>query len=281
MAFPLAFKKVHLLAAGAAVALGAAGFGVLELSSSNEFCYLCHFDERFQKPWRASAHFKKDVRCKDCHFGPGVMGLADAKWLGAKDAVFALATAEDFNNNEIYTRAAEEKCRKCHNAYGRVNVLAGKDLPQGLALKVDSLAFDHARHDETRQYCERCHSAGVYFFAVNYMTCESCHAGLVHKTDAKYDRPVPRADRCSRCHNGRVHVWGEKAGGLKDGGVFFYNDCPANTEPITDGVTPPASNCARCHPAVGAAAAAAEEARKLSFSTAAGGTDAAAPAKPH
>jgi len=246
-------KPPYILAALGVLAFGALGVAVLEASSTNRFCYLCHFDQRFQKPWRASAHFKEGVGCKDCHFGPGVLGLVDAKWLGAKDAAVALTTGEDFNNIEIYTRAQEEKCRGCHNAFRKVNVVAGEDLPKPMAGKVESLAYDHAAHDKAREVCARCHRPEVYFFGVNYMTCESCHGSLVHKADAKYERPVPRADRCSRCHTGRLHVWGAKARGLADGGTFFFNDCPANEKTIDGGVLPPAANCERCHPPLTAA----------------------------
>jgi len=248
--------KGHAIWAAAVVALAAAGVGLLEFSSTNTFCYLCHFDARFQRPWRASAHYKEGVRCKDCHFGPGVFGLVDAKWLGAKDAAVALTSAEDFNNVEIFTRAKEEKCRKCHNAYKEVNVVAGDDLPARLAAAgVDTLAFDHRRHAEAAAVCTRCHRGDVYYFGVNYMTCEACHAGLVHKAGDEYGEPAHRADRCSRCHTGRVHVWGAKAADLDDGGVFFFNDCPANTATIYDGVLPAAANCDRCHPPLAAAAA--------------------------
>jgi hypothetical protein len=255
MALDVKIRKVHLLIGAAALAAVAAAFGLLEFSSSNTFCYLCHFDARFQEPWRASAHFKEGVHCKDCHFGPGVFGLVDAKWLGAKDAAIALTTGEDFNNVEIYTHAREEKCRKCHNAYRKVNVVAGDDLPSPLGGAVESLAFDHRRHDEARAVCERCHRPEVFFFGVSYMTCEACHAGLVHKRDEKYDAPVPRADRCSRCHTGRVHVWGARAQDLDDAGLFFFNDCPARTKTIYDGVLPAQANCERCHPPLAAAGA--------------------------
>lgn len=254
MAVQIKIKKAHLVAAGALALAAVLAGALVEVSSANEFCYLCHFDERFQKTWRASAHFKEGVHCKDCHFGPGVLGLVDAKWLGMKDAVVALTTAEDFNNIEIYTRAKEEKCEKCHNAYRKHNVVAGEDLPAALAAAVPSLAFDHAAHERAREVCLRCHTRERFFVSVNYLTCESCHAGLVHRAVAKYDRPVPRADRCSRCHTGRPHVWGARAAGLTDRGVFFFNDCPANEQTIYDGIVPAAANCDRCHPPVGAAA---------------------------
>lgn len=248
MALTIKIKKAYVIWTVVVVAAGAAGFGLLEFSSANTFCYLCHFDARFQEPWRASAHFKEGVHCKDCHFGPGVFGLVDAKWLGAKDAVIALTTAEDFNNLDIYTRAKEEKCKKCHNAFKQVNVVAGEDLEPALAAGVDALAYGHRRHDEIREICLRCHTEQVYFVSVNYMTCDSCHAGLVHKKQRKYERAVPPADSCSRCHTGRVHVWGAKAAGLDDGGLFFFNDCPANRRTIREGVLPPSANCDRCHP---------------------------------
>jgi hypothetical protein len=248
MALTVKIKKAHIVWAAVVVALGAAGFGFLEFSSTNTFCYLCHFDARFQEPWRASAHFKEGVNCKDCHFGPGVFGLVDAKWLGVKDAVIAVTTAEDFNNTEIYTQSMEEKCKKCHNAYKKVNVTAGADLEPALAAAVVSLAYGHQRHEDFREVCGRCHDSDVFFATMDYTTCDSCHAGLVHKTDVKYEGAVPRADICSRCHTGRVHVWGAKAAGLDDGGTFFFNDCPANEKTIRDGVLPPSANCDRCHP---------------------------------
>lgn len=248
MAVTIKIKKGHVIWAAVVVAAGVGGFGLLEFSSANAFCYLCHFDARFQEAWRASAHFQEDVTCKDCHFGPGVFGLVDAKWLGAKDAVIALTTAEDFNNIEVYTQSKEEKCKKCHNAYKRVNVVAGADLPAALAARVDGLTYDHQRHEEIREVCGLCHNESVFFASADYMTCDSCHAGLAHKLNRKYDRAMPRADACSRCHTGRVHVWGAKAAGLNDGGVFFFNDCPANEKTIRDGVVPPSANCDRCHP---------------------------------
>jgi len=272
----LTVRLTTLLILGGVVVAAAALVGVVEVSSTDGFCYLCHFDERFQKPWRASTHYKKDVHCKDCHFGPGVGGLVDAKWLGVKDAAFALGSAEDFNNAEIYTRAQEEKCRSCHKAFAKTNVVAGADLPPLLAARVDSLAYSHERHDACGAVCERCHTPAVFYAAASYMTCDGCHAGVAHKTDLKYDTPVPRADRCSRCHTGRVHVWGAKAEDLKDGGLFFYNDCPANVAALTDGVVGPSANCARCHPAVGAAAMAAPTGKSQLLGLAAGATDAGA-----
>ena len=61
MALTVKIKKAHVIWAAVVVAAGAAGFGFLEFSSTNTFCYLCHFDARFQEPWRASAHFKEGV----------------------------------------------------------------------------------------------------------------------------------------------------------------------------------------------------------------------------
>jgi hypothetical protein len=185
--------------------------------------------------------------------------LADAKWLGARDAVLAFTTPDDFNNHEIYTHAQEEKCKQCHHAIKKANVVAGEDLPAALAAEVDSVAYSHARHEEMRDVCRQCHEPGLYFQVREYATCDSCHAGLVHKTDPKYGTPFPRADRCSMCHTGRVHVWGSRAAALKDGGVFFFNDCPANTTAIAGGVVGATANCARCHSPVGAAAFAAKD----------------------
>ncbi len=254
LARALTVRLTTLVVLGGIVVAGVAAVGVVELSSTNEFCYLCHFDARFQEPWRASAHYKEGVHCKDCHFGPGVLGLADAKWLGARDAVLAFTTTDDFNNREIFTHAQEEKCKACHNAYKKANVVAGTDLPPALAAKVDSVAYSHERHEDMRDVCRRCHAPGLYYQVREYATCDSCHAGVVHKADPKYETPFPRADRCSMCHTGRVHVWGARAAGLKDGGVFFFNDCPANTAAVAGGVVGATANCARCHPAVGAAA---------------------------
>jgi hypothetical protein len=248
MAFTVKIKKGHIIIALGVVVFAAVGFAALEFSSTNMFCGSCHFDQRFQEPWRASAHFEEGVGCKDCHIGPGVFGLVDAKWLGVKDAVVATTTAEDFNNIEIYTRSKEEKCKKCHKAYKRVNVVAGEDLPEGLTGEVDTLAFDHHHHEAVREVCARCHTSETFFVSQDYMTCDSCHAGLVHEPHLKYDRAVPRSDTCSRCHTGRLHVWGDRAEGLADEGVFFYNDCPANETTIRDGVIPPSANCERCHP---------------------------------
>lgn len=253
MALTIKIKKIHVVAVAAAAVLAAGGFGFLEFSSTNTFCYLCHFDQRFQEPWRASAHFQEGVTCKDCHFGPGVMGFVDAKWLGVKDLVFATTTDQDFNNIEIYTRAQEEKCKKCHNAYKRVNVVAGTDLPPALRGEVEAVDYAHAQHEEVRAVCGLCHTSDVFFVSVDYLTCDSCHAGLVHEPQTKYERAMPLADSCSRCHTGRVHVWGAKAEGLKDGGVFFFNDCPANVKTITGGVVPSEPNCDRCHPPLAAA----------------------------
>ena len=245
----LIIKKAYVLIAIVVVIVCVAGAAFVQFSSTDTFCYLCHFHGSFTGPWEASAHFKEGVSCADCHIPHNIEGFIYAKWYGAGDAIEVMNSDIDYDTIDIASRVADEDCTKCHRAYRKVNMAAGADLPFELAIKVDSLYFDHARHSDVAEVCLRCHTRETSFSAVNYMTCGSCHYGLTHKYQAKYDVHVPSADRCSMCHTGRVHVPAEYADGLDDGGLFFYNDCTA-AGLIRDGVPPKGENCEKCHPPV-------------------------------
>jgi nitrate/TMAO reductase-like tetraheme cytochrome c subunit len=245
-------KKAYIIIAIVVVAVCVAGLGFIEFSSTDKFCYLCHFHESFTEPWEASAHYKKGTHCADCHIPHDATGFIHAKWNGSRDAIEVMNSDIDYDMIDIVARVPDAECIKCHRAYLKVNLSAGEDMPFEMAIKVDSLYFDHARHEEVTEVCLRCHTREKSYAAVNYMTCGSCHYGLTHTHQDKYDVHVPSADRCSVCHTGRVHVPAEYADGLDDGGLFFYNDCTA-AKFIPDGVPSKGENCERCHPPVGPA----------------------------
>lgn len=240
-------KKAYILTGLAVVVIVVAGAGFVRFSSTDSFCYLCHFHGSFTGPWEASAHYKAGVRCADCHIPHDPTGYLRAKWSGARDAVKVMNSAVDYDTIDIVSRVPDEECEKCHRAYRKVNLSAGEDMPFEMAIELESVYYGHLRHDEVIEICLRCHTKERSFVTANYMTCASCHAGLTHEYAVKYEFHFPSADRCSTCHNGRVHVPAEYAEGLEDGGTFFYNDCTAGGV-ITDGLPPRGENCHRCHP---------------------------------
>jgi predicted CXXCH cytochrome family protein len=101
-----------------------AGSGVvaMQFENSDDFCASCHSAPESTYVQReagtssdlASFHHTKDVRCIDCHSGPGfIPGRVNALTLGAKDLV--AWTMGHATQPAVHTRPIEDaNCLKCH-----------------------------------------------------------------------------------------------------------------------------------------------------------------------
>jgi predicted CXXCH cytochrome family protein len=106
-----------VLVLGAATAVTA-----MQFENHDDFCASCHsepeqtyFQREVSTPTDlASFHTTKDVRCIDCHSGPGLIpGRISALTLGAKDLVSW--TTGNAKQPAVHTRPIDDaNCLKCH-----------------------------------------------------------------------------------------------------------------------------------------------------------------------
>ncbi len=101
---------------------GATAVTAMQFENHDDFCASCHSEPEsayFQREAPASTdlasfHHTKDVRCIDCHSGPGLVpGRISALTLGAKDLVaWVTGTARQ---PAVHTRPIDDaNCLKCH-----------------------------------------------------------------------------------------------------------------------------------------------------------------------
>ena len=115
--------RLLVLAAAAGVFLLAAGFGFAAVQESRDtFCASCHtqpestFFQRSQASApsdMASAHTAKNVRCIDCHSGPGVTGRVSAELMGAHNAL-AWFSGTAVQPAKLTVPVSDQNCLKCH-----------------------------------------------------------------------------------------------------------------------------------------------------------------------
>jgi predicted CXXCH cytochrome family protein len=171
----------------ALVVLGAgSGVVAMQLENHDDFCASCHSEPESTYVQRetavptdlASFHKSKEVRCIDCHSGPGLMpGRMNSLMLGAKDLVaWMLGHA---TQPAVHTRPIEDaNCLKCH-----ANVTTQQDFNNHFHV---FLARWQAR-DPKAATCASCHQAHhtegeeqLKFLNrdATVQVCQACHAVL-------------------------------------------------------------------------------------------------------
>ncbi len=171
----------------AIVILGAAsGVVAMQFENHDDFCASCHSEPESTYVQRAAAtptdlasfHGSKDVRCIDCHSGPGfIPGRVNALFLGARDlAAWTMGRAAQ---PAVSTRPIEDaNCLKCH-----ADVIARRDFNNHFHV---FLAQWQAR-DPNAASCVSCHQAHhtdgeaqLQFLNRTTATnvCQACHAVL-------------------------------------------------------------------------------------------------------
>jgi predicted CXXCH cytochrome family protein len=168
----------------AVVILGiGSGFTAMQFENHDDFCASCHSEPESTYVQReaaapadlASFHKTKDVRCIDCHSGPGLMpGRINSLMLGAKDLL--AWTMGRATQPAVHTRPIEDaNCLKCH-----ANVTTQQD-------------FNNHFHVFLSRWQAR---------DPNAATCVSCHQS--HHTDGEEQLKFLNRDAtvqvCQSCH---------------------------------------------------------------------------------
>ncbi|NOY55144.1 MAG: hypothetical protein GXP34_04075 [Actinobacteria bacterium] len=172
------------LAALGALLLVTGGLSGAHLENRDTFCASCHSQPESVYVTRslaanpidlASFHTTKQVRCIDCHSGPGVMGRASALALGVRDATRYFTGR--FTQPAPLTRAiADAQCTKCHG-----DVANGQDFQNHFHV---FLAQWQARSPNAAS-CVRCHEShitdgeariGFLNEARTTQVCQACHS---------------------------------------------------------------------------------------------------------
>ncbi len=143
----------------------------VELTSEAWFCNTCHSMKPEYVAWEQSVHAENDVKCKHCHYGPGLMGIIDAKIGGMFQMVHEITgSMADHSPEEVAEHSgklllpqnmhtspkgkvyaikavgkhitnANYRCRKCHGDI----VDGGRDQSQKYPNKV---VINHTNHLE-------------------------------------------------------------------------------------------------------------------------------------
>ena len=185
----------------------------VELSSEAWFCNICHSMKSEYETWEQSIHAENHVECKDCHYGPGLMGIVEAK-IGGMFQLVAETTGsvtkhspEDVHEKtgklllpqNIHTSTkgkeyaikahgkaienANYRCRKCHDDIVTGQREQDKKLP-------NRVLINHKNHLEREV-------DGVK------VDCTDCHQEIVHGYMPQR-RNMPRMIICFECHNGET-----------------------------------------------------------------------------
>ncbi|MDJ0928339.1 MAG: NapC/NirT family cytochrome c [Gammaproteobacteria bacterium] len=162
-----------------AFGLGAAALGafnwVLQQTSTNEFCYVCHSHRAFIQPeYEASTHFANtsgvQAQCADCHIP---QGWWQTLWLKTRvsldiipELMGKLDTAEKYESHRRemamavwadYLDRDSSYCVSCHS-------------PESMVLENQERFAQraHARATETGQSCIECHQGLVHKLPENW-----------------------------------------------------------------------------------------------------------------
>jgi nitrate/TMAO reductase-like tetraheme cytochrome c subunit len=194
-------KKALIIAASIAVVLGSIiSYELIEYTSTPGFCNLfCHEMTPEVKSWEKSSHAKKDVECKDCHYGKGIWGVVKAKWLAQWQLWHHITGA--YSNHPL----SEAKKHGFELAEQNIH----KKGQKVYYIKSHGYAIDVINYN-----CERCHprafeierSSGRSVRMAHKqhiergIECSDCHINIVHGVDPK-GKNLPTMWTCFRCHN--------------------------------------------------------------------------------
>jgi hypothetical protein len=158
----------------------------MQFENHDDFCASCHSnpeDTYFQREAAASTdlasfHSTQDVRCIDCHSGPGLVpGRISALTLGAKD-LLAWVSGQA-RQPAVYTRPVEDaNCLKCHqqvtqrrdfNNHFHVFLPRWQAVDKNAATCVSCHQSHHTDGEAQLAFLNRDHTVSV---------CQSCHQTL-------------------------------------------------------------------------------------------------------
>ena len=158
----------------------------MQFENHDDFCASCHSepeDTYFQREVSASTdlasfHSAQDVRCIDCHSGPGVVpGRIRAVTLGAKD-LLAWVTGQA-RQPAVHTRPIEDaNCLKCHqpvtqrrdfNNHFHVFLSRWQAVDKNAATCVSCHQSHHTDGEAQLAFLNREHTVSV---------CQRCHQTL-------------------------------------------------------------------------------------------------------
>ena len=164
---------------------------------SAESCEGCHqkLDPGMDKQWRASAHFRANVGCADCHGSD-------------HDAVFAAKG-----------KVSAGVCGACHEKEVRDFAESGHAGAELAALSdARFLAQSQAMQEEG---CMGCHKVGARFADGSVGGCNACHPG--HEFSAAFAR---EPEACAVCHGGPDHPVMEAYKTSVHGVLYYYDRDP-------------------------------------------------------
>jgi len=223
------------------VVLGLLGFVGVEFTSSPTFCKMaCHSMVLEASQWEKSNHAKNGVECMNCHVGPGLLGLIDAKMaampqmiheiLGTIGEPYVVEEEEDYApqyihnpkvDDGIHSSYADAKgnyiirvkpgghayevlnqnCRDCHSHKGSRG-MKSKYQVADFVVRNTLISFRGIK-EKRRKGVAIPHA--VHLDKGHY--CTGCHAEVVHGADEYRDANnaiLPRMEICFRCHNDEI-----------------------------------------------------------------------------
>jgi len=162
------------------------GVVAMQFENHDDFCASCHSEPESTYVQRetvasadlASFHKTQDVRCIDCHSGPGLVpGRVNSLMLGAKDLL--AWTTGHATQPAVHTRAIEDaNCLKCHadvttqqdfNNHFHVFLSRWQARDKNAATCVSCHQSHHTDGEEQLKFLNRTTAVNV---------CQSCHAVL-------------------------------------------------------------------------------------------------------
>ena len=158
----------------------------MQFENHDDFCASCHSqpeDTYFQREAPASTdlasfHSTKDVRCIDCHSGPGLVpGRISALTMGAKDLLaWVSGTARQ---PAVHTRPIDDtNCLKCHqqvtqqrdfNNHFHVFLARWQSVDKNAATCASCHQSHHTDGEAQLAFLNREHTVSI---------CQSCHQAL-------------------------------------------------------------------------------------------------------
>lgn len=208
------------LVAGVLLLVGVGGPTAVTYSNTPEFCSSCHSMSDEFASWKVSPHADA-ATCIECHSDPGALGEMAAHVKGVRMLYMTIANVEP--TLVMDHKIPNDYCEKCH----KMEV----EQPKGVMV-------NHQKHLKE----------GV--------TCQDCHAGLVHKANEFKPGNERFHNICIGCH-------AEKSVKLETNGSTGCTACHSVLTEITPadhgghwmanhGKSSSKQNCGECHLAASA-----------------------------
>ncbi|GAW93574.1 cytochrome c3 family protein, partial [Calderihabitans maritimus] len=183
--------KLFILVNGLVLFIGVFSVAALKLTSTPQFCAICHEMRPEYVTWAATSHNK--VACVKCHIEPGIVNLIKHK-MGAMKQLYQHVTKTYHRPIEMPHEIEDYICEQCHSQNRVVNASGDLIIP-------------HEKHKIQEVPCVRCHSGVAHGkIAEREVTAEGDFSewtlALGKKEAApKYTRPAMKT--CMTCHKER------------------------------------------------------------------------------